>query len=85
MNNIANTRHSQTGFWERDITNESLNQGNTMQPIRQIVEDAPDFFPLPKELRHRKIEIILRPLKDSASEKNNPKTANIHYRRCRVY
>lgn len=33
-----------------------------MQPIRQVINDAPDFFPIPPELRHRKVEIILWPL-----------------------
>jgi hypothetical protein len=39
-----------------------------MSPIRQVFDDAPDFFPVPIELRHRKIEIILWPLDDSAQE-----------------
>ena len=33
-----------------------------MNPIRQVIEDAPEFFPIPQELRHRKVEIILWPL-----------------------
>jgi hypothetical protein len=33
-----------------------------MQPIRQISEDAPDAIPVPEELRHRRVEFILRPL-----------------------
>lgn len=39
-----------------------------MQPIRQVFDDAPDFFPVPLELRHRKVEIILWPLDDGAPE-----------------
>ena len=33
-----------------------------MQPIRQILEDAPDAIPVPEELRHRRVEFILWPL-----------------------
>ncbi|WP_201097585.1 hypothetical protein [Thiocystis minor] len=33
-----------------------------MQPIRQILEDAPAAIPVPVELRHRRIEYILWPL-----------------------
>ena len=33
-----------------------------MQPIRQIIEDAPDFIPVPETLRHRRVEVILWPL-----------------------
>ena len=32
-----------------------------MQPIRQILEDAPEFIPVPEALRHRRVEIILWP------------------------
>jgi hypothetical protein len=39
-----------------------------MQPIRQVFDDAPDFFPVPIELRHRKVEIIVWPLDDSTPE-----------------
>lgn len=38
-----------------------------MQPIRRILEDAPDAIPVPEELRHRRIEYILWPL-DEAEE-----------------
>jgi hypothetical protein len=33
-----------------------------MQPIRQIIEDAPATLQLPAELRHRRIELIIWPL-----------------------
>ena len=33
-----------------------------MQPIRQIIEDAPDTIPIPTELRHQRVEIIFWPL-----------------------
>lgn len=39
-----------------------------MQPHRQVLEDAPESFPIPRELRHRRIEIILWPLDDNRSE-----------------
>lgn len=42
----------------------------TMQPIRQILEDAPEFIPVPTALRHRRVEIILWPL-DPASTKTD--------------
>lgn len=37
-----------------------------MNPIRQIFEDAPDAIPVPEELRHRRIELILWPLDEEA-------------------
>jgi hypothetical protein len=33
-----------------------------MQPIRQIIEDAPATVQIPAELRHRRIELIIWPL-----------------------
>lgn len=36
-----------------------------MQPIRQILEDAPAAIPVPVELHHRRIEYILWPLDES--------------------
>lgn len=33
-----------------------------MQPIRQILYDAPDSVQIPLELRHRPIELIIWPL-----------------------
>lgn len=38
-----------------------------MQPIRQILEEAPDFIPVPEALRHRKIELIIWPLEEEAA------------------
>jgi hypothetical protein len=32
-----------------------------MQPIRQIIEDAPDTIPVPPELRHQRVEILFWP------------------------
>jgi hypothetical protein len=36
-----------------------------MQPIRKIIEDAPDSIPVPSDLRHRRIELILWPLDEA--------------------
>ena len=33
-----------------------------MQPIYRIIEDAPEQVAIPPELRHRRIELIIRPL-----------------------
>ena len=35
-----------------------------MQPIRRIIDDAPEFISIPEEMRHRRIELIIRPLSD---------------------
>jgi hypothetical protein len=37
-----------------------------MQPIRQIIEDAPESVRIPAELRHRRIELIIHALDDDA-------------------
>lgn len=41
-----------------------------MQPIRQIVEDAPDSIPVPPELRHHRVEIIFWPLDQPEQDAN---------------
>ena len=41
-----------------------------MQPIRQIIEDAPDSIPIPAELRHQRVEIIFWPLEKSEIERD---------------
>jgi hypothetical protein len=41
-----------------------------MQPIRQIVEDAPDAIPVPPELRHQRVEIIFWPLEKPEPERD---------------
>ena len=33
-----------------------------MQPIRQIVENMPEYFQVPPEVRHQRVEIIMWPL-----------------------
>jgi hypothetical protein len=38
-----------------------------MQPIRQIINDAPSTFPLPAELHHKRLEIIIWPLYEQAT------------------
>ena len=52
-----------------------------MQPIRQIYDDAPDMIPVPPELRHRRVELILWPLDD---ETVAARTAFIGYERTSV-
>jgi hypothetical protein len=39
-----------------------------MNPIRQIFEDAPASIPLPQELHHRRVELILWPLDEAPEE-----------------
>ncbi|WP_089724498.1 hypothetical protein [Candidatus Thiosymbion oneisti] len=39
-----------------------------MQPIRQILEEAPDAIPIPEELKYRRIELIIWPLGDKPKE-----------------
>lgn len=36
-----------------------------MQPIRQILNDAPDVIPIPAELRHQRLEVIFWPLSET--------------------
>jgi hypothetical protein len=38
-----------------------------MQPIRQIINDAPPAFQLPVELHHKRLEIIIWPLPEQAA------------------
>jgi hypothetical protein len=38
-----------------------------MQPIRQVIEDAPDMIPIPLELRHKRLELIFWPLEDASA------------------
>ena len=35
-----------------------------MQPIRRIIDDAPESVSIPEEMRHRRIELIIWPLPD---------------------
>jgi len=38
-----------------------------MQPVRQIIYDAPDMVSVPPELRHQRIEVIFWPLEESVN------------------
>ncbi len=42
-----------------------------MTPIRHIIEDAPAFIPIPANLQHRRIELIIWPLTEDT---DNPAT-----------
>ncbi len=42
-----------------------------MQPIRQIVENMPEFFQVPPEIQHQRVEVILWPLEPQTAQ--NPK------------
>ena len=33
-----------------------------VQPIRQVIEDMPAFYPVPLEAQHQRVEIIIWPL-----------------------
>lgn len=45
-----------------------------MNPIRQVIDDAPEFIQVPESLRHRRIELILWPLdEDTKSEVTDDK------------
>jgi hypothetical protein len=48
-----------------------------MQPIRQILEDAPATIPVPLELRHCRIEYILWPLDEPEEPTREPPRFNI--------
>jgi hypothetical protein len=43
-----------------------------MQPIRVILEDAPESLLIPAELRHHRVEIIFWPLEEVKVEKSLP-------------
>lgn len=47
-----------------------------MQPIRQIIDDAPASIPVPPELRHRRVEIIFWPLDDTVPAAEVSRDAN---------
>lgn len=48
-----------------------------MQPIREILEHAPDAIPVPEALRHRRVEYIIWPLDDH--EEGMPETPHPHF------
>jgi hypothetical protein len=39
-----------------------------MQPIRQIIENMPEFFPVPPEVQNQRVEIIIWPLEREAEK-----------------
>lgn len=41
-----------------------------MQPIRLIIDDAPEFIQVPLEMQHHKIEVIIWPLNNDQSVAN---------------
>lgn len=43
-----------------------------MQPIREILEHAPDAIPVPEALRHRRVEYIIWPLDDQEARSETP-------------
>ena len=45
-----------------------------MQPIRQIINDAPEMLPLPPELRHKRLEVIIWPLDEQDKERRSLKS-----------
>ncbi len=47
-----------------------------MQPIRQIIDDTPASIPVPRELQHRRVEIIFWPLDEAASTVDVERDAN---------
>ena len=52
-----------------------------MQPIRQVIHDAPEIVAIPPELRHKLIELIIWPLDDSETD---TVVQPSHYRRAKV-
>ena len=43
-----------------------------MQPLRTVVEDAPEMFPIPLEYRHRRLELIIWPLDEQPDQIADP-------------
>ncbi len=61
------------------LPNTYVSRVKMIQPIRQIIEDAPQSVQIPPELRHRRIELIIWPL-DAAEVVDAPS----EYERARV-
>lgn len=49
-----------------------------MQPIRQVIEDAPDMIAIPPELRHKRLELIFWPLEDAGTPQRADRVASPH-------
>jgi len=45
-----------------------------MNPVRQIIEDGPEFIRVPPELRHQRLEVIIWPLGGAATVQEHPST-----------
>jgi hypothetical protein len=43
-----------------------------MQPLRTVVEDAPEMFLIPPEYRHRRLELIIWPLDEQPIQVSDP-------------
>ena len=54
-----------------------------MQPIRQVIDDAPDMIPIPLELRHKRLELIIWPLEES-DRADHAAATNLKFRTMRV-
>ncbi len=55
-----------------------------MQPIRQIYQEAPDVIPVPADLRHRPVEIIIWPLLPEESVATAPPPAYLRANVARI-
>jgi hypothetical protein len=44
-----------------------------MQPIRQVIDDAPATISIPAALRHKRVELIIWPLDDATEQLASPK------------
>lgn len=47
-----------------------------MQPVRQIILDAPDAVAVPPELRHQSIEVIFWPLEETVKPTRSDNVIN---------
>ena len=45
-----------------------------MNPFRQIIEDGPEMIPIPPELRHQRLEVIIWPLDRGGSDQDRTAT-----------
>jgi hypothetical protein len=47
-----------------------------MHPIRQIIDDTPASIPVPRELQHRRVEVIFWPLDETTATDEVERDAN---------
>jgi len=59
---IATGSHARHGNQNAIDDKEYKKECETMQPLRQIIHDAPAVFSIPEEFQHKNIEIIVWPL-----------------------